>query len=464
MQTTIMLSQGKHEKTGDHTMSSSLCMALFVALLCGALTSAREINETVEVKVDLNKAACPLLSVSGELDGVALPCIDVCHDEIKRERAAREKEKEQKKSVEKNQTIFFSSFFQLSSGQTSFSWKIRLANDSALPLGEKVPFTMTQHCSVGRCGVLSSQQSFTYMVMKGNNLYPESSVTVEGDRLRDLTLGDKDEFVVRDAALKQYTLGNVVLEAGANLTFQMASDQGELRPTQLRALSFKADEKATFVVQFPPDFVPVHDTAVELALVTTSNLDADKVLYVARTKGWNPNFQLSFSTSAEFTSNLYILKTTIRMRDTTTATTSTAETGAGVGEPSGGLETGAIDNTPLIAGAVGGSLLSLAIVALVVFLVRRRKSAAVAARASQPSANEYQAVRVNHPSVAYDVGQIERPREDDYSQLQIKPPSNYGVVNAEEPRYADPSILAPDSAMRGIVARDTGVGTNYGRL
>jgi hypothetical protein len=128
------------------------------------------------------------------------------------------------------------------------------------------------------------------------------------------------------------------------------------------------------------------------------------------------------------------------------------------------------DNTLLIAGAVVGSLLFLAVVALVVFFIRRRKSAAVVARASQPSelrsANEYQAVRVNPPSAAYDVGQIERPREDDYSQLHIKPPSNsnYGVVNAEEPRYADPSILAPDSATRGIVARDTGVGTNYGRL
>jgi hypothetical protein len=131
------------------------------------------------------------------------------------------------------------------------------------------------------------------------------------------------------------------------------------------------------------------------------------------------------------------------------------------------------DNTPVIAGAVVGSLLFLALVALVVvFLVRRRKSAAVVARASQPSAlrsaNEYQAVRVNPPSVAYDVGQVERPPGDDYSQLQLKPPSNsnYDVVNAEEPRYADPSILAPDSgpAARGIVARDTGVGTNYGRL
>jgi len=122
--------------------------------------------------------------------------------------------------------------------------------------------------------------------------------------------------------------------------------------------------------------------------------------------------------------------------------------------------------------AVVGSLLFLALVALVVFLVRRRKSAAVVARASQSSqlrsANEYQAVRVNHPSAAYDVGQIERPPEDDYSHIQINPPSssNYGAVNAEEPRYADSSILAPDSgpATRGIVAADTGVGTNYGRL
>jgi hypothetical protein len=126
------------------------------------------------------------------------------------------------------------------------------------------------------------------------------------------------------------------------------------------------------------------------------------------------------------------------------------------------------DNTPLIAGAVGGSLLFLALVALVVFLVRRRKSAAVDARASQPSelrsGNQYQAVRVRPPSVAYDVGQLERPPGDDYSQLQIKPNSNYDVVDAEEPRYAELSILAPDSATRGIVATDTGVGKNYGRL
>jgi hypothetical protein len=81
------------------------------------------------------------------------------------------------------------------------------------------------------------------------------------------------------------------------------------------------------------------------------------------------------------------------------------------------------DNTPLIAGAVVGSLVFLAVVALVVFFVRRRKSAAVVARASQSSqlrsANEYQAVRVNPPA-AYDVGRLERPPEADYSQLQLK--------------------------------------------
>jgi hypothetical protein len=116
-----------------------------------------------------------------------------------------------------------------------------------------------------------------------------------------------------------------------------------------------------------------------------------------------------------------------------------------------GLSSLTTDNTPLIAGTVVGSLLFLAFVALVAFFVRRRKSAAVDARASQPSklrsANQYQAVRIRPPSVAYDVGQLERPPQDDYSQLQLKPPShsNYGAVNAGEPRYADPSILAPDS-------------------
>jgi hypothetical protein len=132
--------------------------------------------------------------------------------------------------------------------------------------------------------------------------------------------------------------------------------------------------------------------------------------------------------------------------------------------------TSADTSTVAIAAGAGAAafVVLVALVALVVFLVRRRKSSAVVARASQPSemrsANEYQAVRVNHPSAAYDVGQIERPPQDDRSQPP--PNSNYGVVNAEEPRYADPSILAPDSgpATRGIVVGDTGVGTNYGRL
>jgi hypothetical protein len=74
-------------------MSSSLCLALFVALLCGALTSAKEFDEMVEVKVDLkNRPMCLLTSfASGELDGVALPCIEVRHDERKRKRAQRSK-------------------------------------------------------------------------------------------------------------------------------------------------------------------------------------------------------------------------------------------------------------------------------------------------------------------------------------------------------------------------------------
>jgi hypothetical protein len=61
------------------------------------------------------------------------------------------------------------------------------------------------------------------------------------------------------------------------------------------------------------------------------------------------------------------------------------------------------------AGAVAFILLVVIGVAAVC-VCRKRKSAAVVARASQPSemrsANEYQAVRVNHPSVAYDVGQV----------------------------------------------------------
>jgi hypothetical protein len=134
--------------------------------------------------------------------------------------------------------------------------------------------------------------------------------------------------------------------------------------------------------------------------------------------------------------------------------------------------TSADTSTVAIAAGAGAAafVVLVAVGVTAVCVCRKRKSAAVVARASQPSemrsANEYQAVRVSPPSVAYDVGQLERPPEDDYSQLQITPlsSSNYGAVNTGEPRYADPSILAPDSATRGIVARDTGVGTNYGRL
>jgi hypothetical protein len=80
-------------------MSSSLCLALFVALLCGALTSAKLLDETVKVKVDMdrdNRPACTLLYVTGKLDGADLPCTAV-HTH----RNEREKEKEKKKERKK---------------------------------------------------------------------------------------------------------------------------------------------------------------------------------------------------------------------------------------------------------------------------------------------------------------------------------------------------------------------------
>jgi hypothetical protein len=102
--------------------------------------------------------------------------------------------------------------------------------------------------------------------------------------------------------------------------------------------------------------------------------------------------------------------------------------------------TSADTSTVAIAAGAGAAafVVLVAVGVTAVCVCRKRKSAAVVARESQPSqlrsANEYQAVRINPPSVAYDVGRLERPPGDDYSQLQIKPASNnnYGVVDAEK--------------------------------
>jgi hypothetical protein len=85
------------------------------------------------------------------------------------------------------------------------------------------------------------------------------------------------------------------------------------------------------------------------------------------------------------------------------------------------------DNTPLIAGAVGGSLLFLALVALVVFLVRRRNSKAgsVAATAMPARSGDNEMVSARNeygqlPGSAKTYDDVADVR-DDYVNLKLSP-------------------------------------------
>jgi hypothetical protein len=98
------------------------------------------------------------------------------------------------------------------------------------------------------------------------------------------------------------------------------------------------------------------------------------------------------------------------------------------------------DNTPLIAGAVGGSLLFLALVALVVFFLRRRNSKAgsVAATAMPARSGENDMVSARNeygqlPGVAKAYG--------DVADVRAVPANSYGNVNASPKAEYD----APDS-------------------
>jgi hypothetical protein len=91
------------------------------------------------------------------------------------------------------------------------------------------------------------------------------------------------------------------------------------------------------------------------------------------------------------------------------------------------------DNTPLIVGVVVGSLLFLAVVALVVFLLKRRrarkplaKKPAAAEMKPQPQSN-YAAINVA-PAPDYNRGRLDS--NDDQPA-----PSNYAVIPAKSSDY-----------------------------
>ncbi len=259
------------------------------------------------------------------------------------------------------------------------------------------------------------------MARKGESLVLDVkaiNVTIEGERLRDLTLGEKEEVVIPDVPLKQYTLGNVVLEAGARLIFEMGSnDRGELQPTQLNADSFKADEKATFVLQFPPEYVLVH-TAVDLALVTTDKLDAAKVLYILRLlNSPDSDFEPAFSTSTELESGRYFLKTNIRIRDKTKATTALLTTV---------LSTTTLTPATITSAALepwwilGGAVLFVIVTGLVYCVIKRWRE--------QPETN---AAELKHPQPNADYGQLPARQSSNYAANAAE----FKAGIAQEPNY-----------------------------
>jgi hypothetical protein len=95
------------------------------------------------------------------------------------------------------------------------------------------------------------------------------------------------------------------------------------------------------------------------------------------------------------------------------------------------------DNTPVIAGAVVGSLLFLALVALVIFFVRRRNSkAGSVAATAMPARSEMLSARNEY-------GQLPGSAKtyDDVADVRAIPANNYGNVNVSPKTEYD----APDS-------------------
>jgi hypothetical protein len=97
-------------------------------------------------------------------------------------------------------------------------------------------------------------------------------------------------------------------------------------------------------------------------------------------------------------------------------------------------------NTPLIAGAVGGSLLFLALVALVVFFVRRRNSKAGASATTAMPARSGENDMV---SARNEYGQLPGSAKTygDVADVRVIPANSYGNVKVSPKAEYD----APDS-------------------
>jgi hypothetical protein len=95
------------------------------------------------------------------------------------------------------------------------------------------------------------------------------------------------------------------------------------------------------------------------------------------------------------------------------------------------------DNTPLIAGVVVGSLLFLALVALIVFFVRRRNSKAGSVAAMPARSGDYGMV-----SARNEYGQLPGAKPyGDVADVRAIPLNSYGNVNVSPKGEYD----APDS-------------------
>jgi len=95
------------------------------------------------------------------------------------------------------------------------------------------------------------------------------------------------------------------------------------------------------------------------------------------------------------------------------------------------------DNTPLIAGVVGGSLLFLALVALVVFFVRRRNSKAGASAATAMPARSGDN---DMASARNEYGQLPGVKTyGDVADVRATAANSYGNVNASPKAEYDAS-------------------------
>jgi tRNA A-37 threonylcarbamoyl transferase component Bud32 len=345
------------------------------------------------------------------------------------------------------------------------SWTVPLPHDSVLPLGEKVRMKVDFHCGINRCGE-RLQASFEGDVVKGvNKVTPDDkpdkpvTITIEGDRLDDVTVEIEEVVAVPTAVWKQYTLGNVNLKRGGRLLFNIGlNDDGELDPTQLRVAKFTADPLAIFIIQLPPAFMPVHDTALKLSLVDTDELNADRVEYILRVPlEWQDKFDFSFSTGIEVVDGRRFLQTVLSVRDlskpkptrapapTPAATTKKDNKGDG-------------PNIALIAGAGGGGgAFCIIVIIIAACLVRRarrqaRESPSVNAggdtmMSARQEAEPYSTTPDNDMT-AYDSHEgTARHSRALSSNYDVAPPVFQGAHPSSRTSYASPPAASTVGAM-----------------